>query len=425
MDSLPLGLTTILQTFQPLMRAEVFSSFGYLLTGLLIGEAKAGTVRASVFAPADYWPQRLSDLFCRHKLSGQALMAHVAAVALAYLYPRGLPERLFWIADATYTEKPYAQHIASVDWFHRLKYVAGRAKNLKGHCYVFAAHLYTVGEEHCQQWASVLVGALLYVKGRSIPALVGALAQQLRLPPPVRHVWVTDSGILSRPLLRALGTHGHFALGRLRCNQRVYFAPRCRSARQRRPRVFGSSGRVDQLLTRFPQRLRQHQTALRVRGRDRTVEVYDAAILLRGVWPHRALLARVILVSVPGLSLAPWYLLCSDLTLDPVEAVHTYAGRFQIEVNFDEIKELGLSHYQGRSGQGVRRWPLFLCVAHVLLKFLATGVLAVPLPDLHWSWYLRENTVGQVRRRLIELCRPRISRDKPCPVSEQEFATAA
>lgn len=128
MDMLPFALTTILQTFQPLMRREVFTTFRYLLTGLLSGEAKAGTVRARVFAPADYRPQRLSDLFCRHKLSGQALMAHLAAVALTYLYPRGLPERLFWIADATYTEKPYAQHIASMDWFHRLKHVAGRAK---------------------------------------------------------------------------------------------------------------------------------------------------------------------------------------------------------------------------------------------------------------------------------------------------------
>ena len=95
MDSLPLALTAILQTFEPLMRKEVFASFSYLLTGLLIGEAKAGTVRASVFAPADYWPQRLSDLFCRHKLSGQALMAHLAEVVLTALYPRGLPERLF------------------------------------------------------------------------------------------------------------------------------------------------------------------------------------------------------------------------------------------------------------------------------------------------------------------------------------------
>jgi hypothetical protein len=425
MDSLPFALTTILQTFQPLMRAEVFTSFGYLLTGLLIGEVKAGTVRASVFAPADYWPQRLSDLFCCHKLSGQALMAHLANLALTTLYPRGLPERLFWIADATYTEKPYAHRIASVDWFHRLKYVAGRAKNLKGHCYVFAAHLYTVGEAKRRQWASVLVGALLYVKGRSIPTLVGALAQHLRLPATVRHVWLTDSGILSRPLLRPLEAQGHFALGRLRCNQRVYFAPRRRSPRQRRPRRFGQSCRVDQLLTRFPQRVRQHQTVLRVRGRDRAVLVWEAEILLRGVWPQRALPARVVLVTVPGLSLAPWYLLCTDLTLDAVEMVHTYAGRFQIEVNFDEVKELGLGHYQGRSGQGVRRWPLFLCVAHLLLKFLATGVLSVPLPALHWSWYSRENTVGQVRRRLIELCRPPISRDKPCPVSEQEFAKAA
>src|SRR5215510_4090589 len=425
MDSLPFALTTILQTFQPLMRAEVFTSFGYLLTGLLIGEVKVGTVRASVFAPADYWPQRLSDLFCRHKLSGQALMAHLAEVVLTALYPRGLPERLFWIADATYTEKPYAQYIASVDWFYRLKYVAGRAKNLKGHCYVFAAHLYTVGEAQWRQWASVLVGALLYVKGRSIPTLVGALAQQLRLPTPVRHVWLTDSGILSRPLLRALGTQGHFALGRLRCNQRVYFAPGRRSPRQRRPRVFGPSCRVDQLLTRFPQHLRQQLTVLRVRGQKRVGQVSDAEILLRGVWPHRALPARLLVVTVPGLVLAPWYLLCTDLTLAPLAAVRTYAGRCQLEVNFEEVKELWLGHYQGRSGQGVRRWPLFLCVAHLLLKFLASGVLPVPLPALNWSWYQRENIVGQVRRRLIDLCRPRISRDKPCPASEQEFAKAA
>jgi hypothetical protein len=266
---------------------------------------------------------------------------------------------------------------------------------------------------------------LLYVKGRSIPALVGALAQHLRLPATVRHVWVTDSGILSRPLLRALCEQEQFALGRLRCNQRVYFAPRRRSLRQRRPRVFGPSCRVEQLLTHFPQRLRQHQTALRVRGRERAVVLWETDILVRGVWPHRALSARVIVVRLPGLALAPWYLLCTDLLLDPVEAVHTYAGRFQIEVNCDEIKELGLGHYQGRSGQGVRRWPLFLCVAHLLLKFLATGVLDIPLPALHWSWFSRENTVGQIRRRLIDLCCPRISRDKPGPISEQEFAKAA
>jgi hypothetical protein len=148
-------------------------------------------------------------------------------------------------------------------------------------------------------------------------------------------------------------------------------------------------------------------------------------ILVRGVWPHHALPARVAIVPVPGLSLSPWYLLCPDLTLDSVEAVYTYAGRFQIEVNFDEIKELGLGHYQGRSGQGVRRWPLFLCIVHLLLNFVATGVLSVPLPELNWSWYPHENTVGQIRRRLIALCHPRISREKPPTFYEEELARAA
>ncbi|MDQ3253514.1 MAG: hypothetical protein M3R15_06350, partial [Acidobacteriota bacterium] len=77
--------------FRPLMRAEVFDTFSYLLCGLLIGEAKHGTVRSAVFAPADYQPQRLSDLFCRHKLSRQALMAQLTRLVLTTLYPAGLP----------------------------------------------------------------------------------------------------------------------------------------------------------------------------------------------------------------------------------------------------------------------------------------------------------------------------------------------
>ena len=82
----------------------------------------------------------------------------------------------------------------------------------------------------------------------------------------------------------------------------------------------------------------------------------------------RAQAARIILIVVPGLPLEPWYLVTTDLELDPCQVVQAYDGRYQIEVNFDEVKELGLGHYQGRSGQGVRRRPPFLCVAQTLLK---------------------------------------------------------
>jgi hypothetical protein len=61
----------------------------------------------------------------------------------------------------------------------------------------------------------------------------------------------------------------------------------------------------------------------------------------------------------------------TDLDLTPLEAVQAYGRRQQIEVNFDEVKELGLGYYQGRSGEGVLRWPV-LCIVQTLLKLIAT-----------------------------------------------------
>jgi len=423
MESLPAELVSFISALRPLMRAEVFDSFCFLLTGVLVGEAKHGTVRAAVFAPADYQPQRLSDLFCRHQLSHQAFMATLARLALQVLYPAGLPARLFWIADSTHTEKPYAERVSSLHWFHRTKRVAGRTKKLKGHCYLFAAHLYRYGKE--QVWASVLCGALLYVKGRSLPELTGDLAQHLRLPPAVRHVWVVDRGLLSRPLLRALCRQGQFALGRLRCNQVVYFAPRRQPRGRGRKRTYGAKCRVDRLVTRFAERLRHQQLKLHVQGRERVVKVASAEALLRGVQVTKPLAVRVIVVTIPRSKLKPWYLLTTDLELDVEEAVRAYAGRQQIEINFDEIKELGLGHYMGRSGQGVRRWPLFLCAAQMVLKFMGTGIIEVTLPTLNWSWYTKEHTVGQIRRRLIEYCRPRISRVLRVDTKLREMKKAA
>ena len=135
---------------------------------------------------------------------------------------------------------------------------------------------------------------------------------------------------------------------------------------------------------------------------------------------------RLIVVVVPTLKrLKPWYLVTTDLELAPLEAVQAYGGRQQIKINFDEVKELGLGHYQGRSGEGVRRWPIFLCIAHTLLKLLATKAVPLTLPSLNWSWYKQENTVGQVRRRLIEACRPRISRTKASDPTAEKMKKAA
>jgi hypothetical protein len=161
MESLPAALVSVIELLRPLLRAEVLASFCSRMMGIRIGEAKSGTVRASVFAGSDDWPHRRSDLFCRHTLAHQAFMAKLAEVALASLYPAGLPPRLLWSADSTYAEKPYAKRLASVGLLHRTQRVVGRAKHLQGHCYVFAAPLYTQAAAKLPKWARVLVGAVV------------------------------------------------------------------------------------------------------------------------------------------------------------------------------------------------------------------------------------------------------------------------
>jgi hypothetical protein len=102
-------------------------------------------------------------------------------------------------------------------------------------------------------------------------------------------------------------------------------------------------------------------------------------MLLRGVKANCPFPVQVMVVTLPHRQLKPWYLLSTDLELPVEEAVEAYMGRPQIETNVDEVKELGLGNSMWRSRQGVRRWPLFLCVAQLVLKFMTTE--EAPNPD--------------------------------------------
>ena len=181
--------------------------------------------------------------------------------------------------------------------------VDGRAKNLKGHCYVFTAPLNRQTAGKMISWASVLTGALLYVKGQTIPQLVIELAKHLRLPDGPRHCWIVDRGILCRRLLGGIGELKQFVIGRLRRNQNIYFASEQTKTRGR-THIYGEKCRVDELRKRFPDRLRKQKMKLRVWDKQHQVEVYSAEILVRGVWRGRAQAARIIIIVVPAWGLS-------------------------------------------------------------------------------------------------------------------------
>lgn len=423
MDSLPPEIVSFIWNLKPLFRVEVFESFSYLMTGLLIGEARCGVMRASVFAPAGYQPQRLSDLFTSHKLSHEDFTRALIALAMTRIYRFALPVRLFWIIDTTFVEKPFSKKVAEVKRWHRTKQVVGRAKYLKGHCYLFAAHLYRYGEQ--QLWASVLCAAILVGKRHS---LAKGVKQMLAFLPPIEgitHVWIADRALMSGKLISGSLKQKQAVLGRIKCNKVVYFAPRRQKKGKGRKKICGAKSRVDQLVKRYQKRLPSKRMRLCVAGKERNCQLWDALVLLRGVKKGKAVNARVIIVRVLKSKMKPLYLLTTDLELEVCEAIKLYLNRAQIETNFDEIKELGLSNYMGRSQQGIVRWALFGCLAQMILKLMATGHLSVKLPFLNWSWYKRENTVGQIRRRLVEFCRPRISRMLEVDHNVQEIRKAA
>ena len=56
---------------------------------------------------------------------------------------------------------------------------------------------------------------------------------------------------------------------------------------------------------------------------------------------------------------------------------------------------------RGACAAGRCRVPPGRCLAHSLLALVALGALPLDLPELGWPWYPREDTVGQVRRRLL------------------------
>jgi hypothetical protein len=104
MHILPPEITQLLENFRPLMRVEVFETFTLLLTGLLIGEAKHGTVRSSVFAPPAYQPARISDFFTTHRVSPQRMMAKLTELILHLRY-RGALQRACSGSPTAHTRK--------------------------------------------------------------------------------------------------------------------------------------------------------------------------------------------------------------------------------------------------------------------------------------------------------------------------------
>ena len=389
--ALPPALHTALQPFRFLFHADTWPVFLCVLTGLLTGHTTLACVRASLLTADVKWHQ-CCDFYRRARWSRTAFLRATTALVLRALYPAGLPARLWWVADTTTSDKPSAKRVFGIRRFWRGCRRPGQAPTHQGHGWVLLAHLH---QRPDRSWRALLVGALLWLQLRAAPPgrLVAALVAQVGLPRPASHVVVSDRGLSSRQLVRALRALGCHSLTRLRRNTVVYTAaPPPEAPRRGRPRKYGDKYRVDAL-----DRCLLSPTAVTVWVDQR----WQAATAWRGTFWRKGLPEPVEVIIVETARRAPWYLQATDPTLSTAEIVAGYHGRHAIEPAIQQANALGLNRYHGRTAHGVRRWPLPICLAHSLLALLALGALPLELPELGWPWYRREDTVGQVRRRFL------------------------
>ena len=95
----------------------------------------------------------------------------------------------------------------------------GQDRRLKGHCFVLAGHLY---QQTPHRFRALLLGGALYLKQATYVELGSQLIDTLPLPHEPHNVVVTDRGLTSIKLAKALRSHAVHSLDRIKANATFY-----------------------------------------------------------------------------------------------------------------------------------------------------------------------------------------------------------
>jgi hypothetical protein len=351
--TLPGSLRRVLEAFRPCFTAPTFATFVTLLTGLIARPANrtvcgmlAGAGLAGVWHHS-----RAHRFFATARWHPDTMGLAVLRLIVGHLVPLGAP-LVIAIDDTLFRRCGRRVHAAHWGYDGSLKVANGNRKLSRGNTFVVAAVVVTL--PFLDRPVALPVLTRLWRKGGPAKTVLARqLIELIAVAARGRMVHVVADGAYLCTELRRLPPQVTLT-GPLRSNASLWQVhpdldnpPRLRG--RGRPRVYAARiGTPADLTATVPA---TPVTVTRYR-RTSTVQVHHQRCLWRGVFGARPV--RVLVLTEPGKpDLA---LVTTDLTTSVAAIVERYAGRWAIEVAFEDAKQItGVGEARNRTRRAVER----------------------------------------------------------------------
>jgi hypothetical protein len=313
------------------------------LAGLSIRSELAGVtsfVRALWLEPASY--RRLLHLFHTPALDLDRLTQLWIRLALKLFRPVTLNGRLVFLADGLKVSKE-GMKMPAVKKLHQESGNNTKPTFIFGHSFQAVALLAKglLGQPFGVPLSSRIHEGLVFSNRdkRTLLDKLVALFLEIAAVSDASAILVADAYYASRKVIQPLLLEGHHLITRARINTTAWEpAPQPKKRRRGRPRIYGQKFHLRDL---FRMKNRFDSAPSPVYGEEGLEISYRCIDLL---WRPVGQLVRFVLVDHPQRGRI--ILMCTDLSIEPLQVIELYGYRFKIEVGFKQaLRTLGAYAY--------------------------------------------------------------------------------
>ncbi|MGH7411103.1 MAG: transposase [Candidatus Methylomirabilis sp.] len=324
-------------------RQTTFLWMSLALAGLSIRSELAGVtsfVRALWLQPATY--RRLLHFFHSPALDLGQLTRLWMRLALVLFRPLTLGQRIVFLADGIKVPKE-GKKMPAVKKLHQESSDNTKPPFIFGHSFQAVSLLAKglLGQPFAVPLASRIHEGLVFSNRdkRTLLDKLVALFLELVGGAGVSAILVADAYYASRKVILPLMLEGHHLITRARINTTAWRAPpRPKVRRRGRPRIYGEKVHLRDL---FHGKKGFVSAASPVYGEKGIELAYRCVDLL---WRPVGRLVRFVLVDHPQRGRI--ILMCSDLSIEPLQVIQLYGYRFKIELGFKQaLHTLGAYAY--------------------------------------------------------------------------------